>query len=146
MSFHTKGRFDPPGPGMIEDPNDPTKERHITADDLWNQPSPTRKVAEAEWLLQVTQHDAAYLLERDKTYGSSWRKRGGIGAFMMLARKWDRLETVLEKHHFDIFFGALELPTVLNDLRDLRRYLLLVETHLHELHPDKMTFDDPNKP
>jgi len=53
-----------------------------------------------------------------------------LGAFMMLARKFDRIEHQSEKHGWDIF-GAGEAfkgeTGLLDDIRDLRRYLILVE-------------------
>lgn len=69
----------------------------------------------------------------DQTYGSSWKKRGGIGAAMMLARKWDRIENAVEKHAWDIFSAIRANPSssgIMDDIRDLRRYLLLVEAEM----------------
>ena len=40
----------------------------------------------------LTDADVKALEVAEKSYGDSWKKRGGIGAFMMLARKWDRIE------------------------------------------------------
>ena len=40
---------------------------------------------------KLAQEDAFKLEEAEKSYGDSWKKRGGVGAFMMLARKWDRI-------------------------------------------------------
>ena len=42
--------------------------------------------------LELANEDIAVLKEKEKTYGESWKLRGGVGAFMMLARKWDRIE------------------------------------------------------
>jgi hypothetical protein len=77
------------------------------------------------------------LLEKEKTYKGSWKKRGGVGAFMMLARKWDRLENMLEgsKPAYDLFAEIEANPsgcdgTILAEVRDLRRYLLLVEAEM----------------
>lgn len=88
-------------------------------------------------LQPVADEDVKFLLERDKTYGSSWQKRGGIGAFMMLARKWDRLENIISSDNlpkgvdkYDIFAAmehSAEMGDILDDIQDLRRYLLLVE-------------------
>lgn len=100
-----------------------------------------------ERLRAIASGDAEALIKAEKNYGSSWRKRGGVGAFMMLARKWDRLETALQPHptHSTIangssegvpcapwdIFQAYELDQreegIIDDIRDLRRYLLLVE-------------------
>ena len=84
----------------------------------------------------VTTDDVAALKKAQKSYGNSWKKRGGIGAFMMLARKWDRLEKHLSEmpgNTFDIF-AAVETDKraegIIDDIRDLRRYLILVEAEL----------------
>ena len=74
--------------------------------------------------------DVSKLEQADRSYGDSWRKRGGIGAFMMLARKWDRIENQVTKDGYDIFESIYNDPSdtgILDDIRDLRRYLLLVE-------------------
>lgn len=80
---------------------------------------------------QLCDEDVKVLEEKGRAYGSSWRKRGGVGAFMMLARKWDRVETQCEELGYDIFKaleGANDIPDgLLDDIRDLRRYLLLVD-------------------
>ena len=47
--------------------------------------------------MAVAINDVVNLDKKDDFYGSSWKKRGGIGAFMMLARKWDRLENILKE-------------------------------------------------
>ena len=74
--------------------------------------------------------DVSKLEQAEHSYGDSWRKRGGIGAFMMLARKWDRIENQVTKDGYDIFESIYNDPSdtgILDDIRDLRRYLLLVE-------------------
>ena len=74
--------------------------------------------------------DVSKLEQAERSYGDSWRKRGGIGAFMMLARKWDRIENQVTKDGYDIFESIYNDPSdtgILDDIRDLRRYLLLVE-------------------
>jgi hypothetical protein len=55
----------------------------------------------------------------------------------MLARKWDRLENMLEtsKPAYDLFAEIEANPTgedgsILAEVRDLRRYLLLVEAEM----------------
>jgi len=84
-------------------------------------------------LNQVVDEDVAQIREKDKSYGGSWKKRGGCGAFMMLARKWDRLELQAETFSYDIF-NAVEADGrkegIIDDIRDLRRYLLLVEAEV----------------
>lgn len=81
-------------------------------------------------LITVAGADVDGLKAKDKEYGGSWKKRGGIGAFMMLARKWDRLEERVKNLNYDVFTavqGDDRSETVIDDIRDLRRYLLLVE-------------------
>lgn len=87
-----------------------------------------------ELLLMIARSDVAVLEQKGATYGSSWRNRGGIGAFMMLARKWDRIENQAFAKGYDIFNACLdskdEVDGLLDDIADLRRYLLLVEGHV----------------
>ena len=51
----------------------------------------------------VANADVKTLEEKGRTYGDSWKRRGGVGAFMMLARKWDRIENQASKLNYDIF-------------------------------------------
>ena len=77
--------------------------------------------------------DVSALHEAEKSYGDSWKKRGGIGAFMMLARKWDRIEKQSCDYTYDIFLALEEDQRpegLIDDIRDLRRYLLLVEAQI----------------
>ena len=46
--------------------------------------------------------DAEALSAAEQSYGDSWKRRGGTGAFMMLARKWDRIENQASKFNYDI--------------------------------------------
>ena len=81
-------------------------------------------------------NDYTSLCEAEKTYCNSWNTRGGVGAFMMLARKWDRIENLTQKHAYDIFHTIEEYPEltgVIDDIRDLRRYLLLVEAEMVQI-------------
>lgn len=83
-------------------------------------------------LQAIAAQDVDGLLKAEKSYGDSWRKRGGVGAFMMLARKWDRLENQVRKHDYDVFTAIqtdLRPEGIIDDIRDLRRYLLLVEEY-----------------
>lgn len=90
-------------------------------------------------LQYIANTDVHTLVKKDAEYGSSWKKRGGVGAFMMLARKWDRLETQVTDNSldnkWDIFEACEHLDpasgeSVLETIRDLRRYLLLVESEI----------------
>jgi hypothetical protein len=67
------------------------------------------------------------LVEKEEIYGGSWKQRGGIGAFMMLARKFDRIEVAARRCSFDIFKAVKDEPGLLDDIQDLRNYLTLVE-------------------
>jgi hypothetical protein len=81
----------------------------------------------------VANEDAEGLVKAEESYAGSWKKRGGVGAFMMLARKWDRLEARAEKHAWDIFDAIQQderSEGVIDDVRDLRRYLNLVESEM----------------
>ncbi len=78
--------------------------------------------------------DCEELRRKEKTYRGSWKKRGGVGAWMMIARKIDRLEEMLGDAG-DIFEEIALQPagkdgSVLAEVRDLRRYLLLVEAEV----------------
>ena len=77
--------------------------------------------------------DWTSLEKSEQDYGDSWKKRGGIGAFMMLARKWDRIENQVNDYTYDIFLALDEDKRpegLIDDIRDLRRYLLLVEAEM----------------
>lgn len=82
----------------------------------------------SETLALIAREDRDTLEEKGRTYGDSWKKRGGVGAFMMLARKWDRIENILQE-----FSGAqmarqirANPGQVQDDIGDLRCYLLLI--------------------
>jgi hypothetical protein len=83
----------------------------------------------------VAKRDVAEVKQKDAAYGGSWKKRGGIGAFMMMCRKWDRLEQSVLPFNYDIFKAIEEdkrEESVLDDIRDLRRYLMLIESEIHD--------------
>ena len=82
---------------------------------------------------KVAGEDVVNLDMAERSYGDSWNQRGGVGAFMMLARKWDRLEKQVNEHGYDVFKAANEDQRpegIMDDIRDLRRYLFLVEAEL----------------
>ena len=86
-----------------------------------------------EEIMEIASNDAEALVNSQKSYGDSWKKRGGVGAFMMLARKWDRLETQVKDFNYDIFDAIYENPSsegIMDDIGDLRRYLFLVEAEI----------------
>jgi hypothetical protein len=77
------------------------------------------------------------LIQKGESYGDSWKKRGGVGAFMMLARKFDRIELAAQRNGYDIFKAAYDTPELIDDIQDLRNYLTLVE--------DEVTNDERGK-
>ena len=93
-----------------------------------------------EAMRDIAQKDLEALKRAEESYGSSWRRRGGVGAFMMLARKFDRIEHQSEKHGWDIFEAGEAFKgeaALLDDIRDLRRYLILVEDFVLQTDNDK---------
>lgn len=103
----------------------------------------------------ISQADLITLRRKDREYGASWKQRGGVGAFMMLARKWDRLQNALEPRgdatkgdlpianlgdqlglpipSYDILLAGIldsREEGILDDIRDLRRYLIAVEAEI----------------
>lgn len=108
-----------------------------------------------ERLAEIAEEDVVGLKKAQESYGDSWKRRGGVGAFMMLARKFDRLENALrpadgvahrcqlvqrDDIHDNVapwdIFEAVRADTrsegILDDIRDLRRYLLLVEAEVRD--------------
>lgn len=88
-----------------------------------------------ELIAKLATEDVEVLRRKGKTYGNSWKKRGGVGAFMMLARKWDRLENMSFEQGWDVFAAGRNRDAnydVLEEIADLRRYLLLVEAHIRD--------------
>lgn len=88
-------------------------------------------------LSEVVEEDVTGLVKAEQSYGNSWKKRGGVGAFMMLARKWDRLEKQLQNDpQYDIIAhiaNDMRTEGIIDDLRDLRRYLILIEAEARAL-------------
>lgn len=78
----------------------------------------------------LPEEDIIQLRKKDEEYGGSWKRRGGIGAYFSAVRKIDRIEHRLSKMDLRT---ALENDTreegILDDLGDLRRYLLLWESY-----------------
>jgi hypothetical protein len=84
-------------------------------------------------IADICQEDATGLLKAHESYGDSWKKRGGVGAYMVMIRKFDRMERTVEKAGFDIFQAveADQRPEgLIDDIRDARRYLVLIEAEL----------------
>lgn len=85
-----------------------------------------------ERIAEIALNDVDVLKEKGAAYGDSWKKRGGIGAFMMLARKWDRIENQAAAVGYDIFAAGIigGEEGIMDDIADLRCYLLLVESEI----------------
>lgn len=84
------------------------------------------------YLRSVANQDVEQIQNKERTYKGSWKKRGGVGAAMMLLRKVDRLENMLEERKYDVFKepGDGSDGTMIAEIRDLRSYLLLVEAEM----------------
>ena len=106
-------------------------EYDIMVKDKEIQPKEQSPIIEQVGKLTVIDH--VKLEEAEQSYGDSWKQRGGVGAFMMLARKWDRLEKQVTEQGYDIFqaiaYDGRE-EGILDDIQDLRRYLFLVEAEV----------------
>ena len=116
-----------------------------------------------DYLEEIARVDVTRLRKKEKLYGGSWKKRGGVGAFMMLARKWDRIENQAKHalHDADVrppnpeyrdidaydIFGHIEAQGdrndgLLEDVRDLRCYLLLVEAEMRARKEKEPEYDE----
>lgn len=83
----------------------------------------------------IAKADAHRVKVKDASYKGSWMKRGGVGAFMMLARKWDRIEPFVQEKGWDLFLAIekdFREEPIIQDIRDLRQYLMLVEAEMIE--------------
>jgi hypothetical protein len=83
--------------------------------------------------LKLSEEDVKVLKEKEKTYGQSWKLRGGVGAFMMLARKWDRIENQVKLCGYDVFKAwedGVGVDGFADDVDDLIRYLTLVRLEM----------------
>ncbi len=88
-------------------------------------------------LEDITREDVDQLRKKDADYGSSWKRRGGIGAFMCACRKYDRLEQQIKKHDYDIHRAMRadrSAEGIADDVGDLRRYLILFEAEILAMH------------
>jgi len=97
-----------------------------------------------DFLQNVADEDVRFLIEREALYKGSWKKSGGRSAYFMLVRKIDRIQNIMSQKpttieeaiaQHDIFEKIKEDPsgkdaTLLSEVRDLRRYLLLVESEM----------------
>jgi hypothetical protein len=67
------------------------------------------------------------LFKKEEHYAGSWQKRGGIGAFMMMCRKWDRIEKIAAENGYNIFKVLEDNDAdTIDDVDDLIGYLLMI--------------------
>lgn len=108
--------------------------KHITLRPSWNN---TAGEARDQTFIDVAEADVNGLVEAAKHYGESWYMREGAGAFFMLARKWDRIEKRMKDESWKSIIEVLKADKraegMIDDIRDLRRYLMLIEAKLIEL-------------
>jgi len=85
-------------------------------------------------LVETADDLVAVLKEKGKDYGNSWISRGGVGAWMMLARKIDRIQKQIKQEpQYDIVAHMIKddrAEGLYDDVRDLAGYLLLLLTWL----------------
>jgi hypothetical protein len=95
-------------------------------------------------LQSVARNDIKTIEEKEKSHGNSWKRSGGIGAFMMFARKWDRIKQRVatridaapgapgasRENVFEHLAADRRTEGVIEDIRGLRQYLLLVEAEM----------------
>lgn len=94
---------------------------------------PPRASDRSTLLEDVAAWDAEAVARSDLLYGASWRRRGGVGAYMVGIRKWDRLEELFGRSGVESVVQLIARPDTRDEawdtLIDLRRYLLLWEGH-----------------
>lgn len=79
---------------------------------------------------------------KEKFYGQSWRKYGDIGAFMNIARKWDRIDTIMKgamKNGTESLFDGssdLSTETILDTIIDLSLYGLMWASYIKTRYPE----------
>lgn len=78
------------------------------------------------------------LLERKgAAYGNSWCRRGGVGAFFSMVRKWDRIEHISNGCGYDILAaGKDDDGGIRDDIDDLIGYLLLIRERIDFLEAE----------
>ncbi|MBL8550602.1 MAG: hypothetical protein JNJ73_11515 [Hyphomonadaceae bacterium] len=95
-------------------------------------------------LQPIADQDVATIEEKERAYGDSWRRNGGIGAFMIFARKWDRIKQrvsgevpakegepgAARDNILEHIAADRRAEPILDDIRDLRRFLLLTEAEM----------------
>ena len=93
------------------------------------------------FIAELLSEDFTFITRKDVEYNASWKARGGVGAFMMLARKWDRLEPMAKQYGYDIFAMLEAHPDRIDDVEDLCRYLMLVRAEWTRMRAALPLFD-----
>jgi hypothetical protein len=93
-------------------------------------PTEERQVTDFNRMAELATKIIETVKAKDAHYGSSWKRRGGPGAFFVMCRKWDRIETLAKQEGFDIFKALAEnTGDIRDDIEDLVGYLLLILEH-----------------
>lgn len=87
------------------------------------------------WLHSVADQAVSLITSKTRTYGDSWKRRGGRGAWFTLVRPWDRLERIVEAHGGDVLAACRadtsgDDGTALACVRDVMCYLILVAAEI----------------
>lgn len=93
----------------------------------------------------AVQNILPYLLllqnNKEKCYGESWRKYEDIGAFLNLARKYDRIENIMKRAMLEgtqvLWDGSSDLSTetILDTIADLALYSLMWTSYIATRYP-----------
>lgn len=80
-----------------------------------------------DFLHRIVTDVEALIRSKERTYNGSWKKRGGVGAYFVSARKYDSLEQLMSKVGYDLFadLGKSGDGTVEDTLLDIAGYALL---------------------
>lgn len=80
--------------------------------------------------------------QKESFYGNSWRQYGDMSAFFNLARKWNRIETIMQtamqqgtEHLFDES-SQLATETILDTIADLALYGLMWSADIAQRYPN----------
>src|SRR5687768_14281809 len=96
----------------------------------------TDNLKHLEFIDEISFQDTTAVKRAEQQYGASWKKRGGVGAYYVAIRKVDRLEESAKHHGYDVFEAIRKdkrSEGIIDDIRDLRRYLLLWEAEAMNL-------------
>lgn len=84
-------------------------------------------------IFSLADGDVDKLRTAQKSYGHSWISRGLRGAYFVMVRKIDRIENQMRQANFDLPAALSMFPGkdgIIDDIRDLRQYLLLIEAEI----------------